>query len=241
MSEKKSHILFTRHFPPEEFASRRNRVFDEIGQDAIAVLQAAPPARGFQPWRQVTDFYYLSGVEVPQALLVLDGTERKTILYLPPADPGIERGEGPCQATIGHEALRELCGLEETKEVATLAEDIRKAKVIYTVLGPSENWSSSRWGERAADRAVASDPWDASTSRTGRFLDRLRVHNPGAEFRDLTPILNAMRSTNWPPSPPTSTASTAHSARATGPSWPAAPTPGTATTTETTAHSRTAN
>lgn len=193
MNGKKTRILFTRHFPPEELAARRQRVFEEIGEAAVAVIQAAPPSRGFQPYRQLTDFYYLSGVEVPQALMVLDATERKTTLYLPPADPGVERSEGPGQATIGPEALRELCGVEETKEVGALAEDIRKAKVIYAIFGPSESWSSSRWGERAADRLVASDPWDGSTSRTGRFLDLLRVSNPGAEFRDLTPILNAMR------------------------------------------------
>ena len=193
MSKKKSHILFTRHFPPEEFAARRQRVFDEIGDGAIAVLQAAPPPRGFQPYRQLTDFFYLSGIEVPQAILVLDATERKTTLYLPPTDPATERSEGPGQATIGPDALRELSGIEEIKAAEALADDIRKAKTIYVVLGPSETWSSSRWGERHADRLVAADPWDGSTSRTGRFLDRLRVHNPGAEFRDLTPILNAMR------------------------------------------------
>jgi len=73
--------LFTEHFPPEEFAERRNRVFDEIGPDAIAVLQGAPSPMAFVAFRQSNEFYHLTGIESPHAYLVLDGGEREAILY----------------------------------------------------------------------------------------------------------------------------------------------------------------
>jgi hypothetical protein len=75
--------LFSNDFPPEEFAKRRAAVFDAIGTKAVAVLQGAPTPVGYTRFRQSTDFYYLSGVEVPNAYLLLDPVERRTTLYLP--------------------------------------------------------------------------------------------------------------------------------------------------------------
>ena len=86
--------LFTTDFPPEEFASRRAGVYDAIGKSAIAILQWAPTPVGYTRFRQSNDFYYLCGVEVPNAYLVLDGSSRKTTLYLPHRNDGRERGEG---------------------------------------------------------------------------------------------------------------------------------------------------
>jgi Xaa-Pro aminopeptidase len=49
-------------FPPEEFKARWVRVFDRIGADAVAVIQGAPLATGFNLPRQNNSFYYLSGI-----------------------------------------------------------------------------------------------------------------------------------------------------------------------------------
>jgi Xaa-Pro aminopeptidase len=65
--------LFTTDFSPEEFASRRAGVYDAIGKGAVAILQGAPTATGYTRFRQSNDFYYLSGIEVANAYLLLDG------------------------------------------------------------------------------------------------------------------------------------------------------------------------
>src|SRR5215467_8883920 len=74
--------LFTTDFPPEEFAARRAKVYDAIGKDAFAVLQGAPSRPDYIRFRQNNDFYYLCGIEVPNAYLILDGASRKTTLLL---------------------------------------------------------------------------------------------------------------------------------------------------------------
>ena len=51
--------FFTTDFPPEEFAARRNAVYDSIGKTAIAVVQGAPTPVGSTRFRQSNDFYYL--------------------------------------------------------------------------------------------------------------------------------------------------------------------------------------
>ena len=56
---------FTTDFPPEEFAARRAKVYDAIGNQAFAVVQGAPSRPDYIRFRQNNDFYYLCGVEVP--------------------------------------------------------------------------------------------------------------------------------------------------------------------------------
>jgi hypothetical protein len=71
---------FTTDFPPEEFAARRAKIFDKIGPNAIALVQGAPSPSGYVRFRQSNEFYYLSGIEVPHAYLLLNGATRQTRL-----------------------------------------------------------------------------------------------------------------------------------------------------------------
>src|SRR5580765_2880704 len=59
-------------FPPDEFASRRARVMERIG-DAVAVLQGTTERPGEQPLRQNNQFFYVTGVVEPRAVVVIDG------------------------------------------------------------------------------------------------------------------------------------------------------------------------
>src|SRR5262245_20845526 len=59
--------VFSNVFPPEEFASRRAKVFEQIG-DGAAILQGTTERPGEQPLRQNNQFYYLCGVVEPRAI-----------------------------------------------------------------------------------------------------------------------------------------------------------------------------
>jgi Xaa-Pro aminopeptidase len=72
---------FSDVFPTEEYAARRARVMAEIG-DGIAVLQGAAERPAEAPFRQNNQFFYLTGVEVPRAILILDGRTKTSKLYL---------------------------------------------------------------------------------------------------------------------------------------------------------------
>ena len=69
---------YQRDFPKEEFTQRRAKVLEGIGAEAVALLQGAPAAPGSGVFRQNNEFFYLSGIEVPQAYLLLDGRSGKT-------------------------------------------------------------------------------------------------------------------------------------------------------------------
>ena len=55
------------------FAARREALMKKI-EGAVAVLQGAPDTRAYAAFRQDNNFYYLTGVEMPNALLLLDAS-----------------------------------------------------------------------------------------------------------------------------------------------------------------------
>lgn len=190
---------FTTDYPPEEFAARRNAVFDAIGKSAFAVIVGASTPVGYTRFRQSNDFYYLCGVEIPNAYLLLDGTNRKTTLFLPHRNEGREKGEGKVLSAEDAAEVRTLSGVDTVSAPELLAEDFMRLLLragvhdAYTPLSPAEGFAVSRdlGLRRIAD--VASDPWDGSASREGRFVALLRERFPELEVKDLTPVLDGLR------------------------------------------------
>src|SRR6267142_3879964 len=70
-------------FPPDEYAARRARVMEKIG-DGVAILQGTTERPGEQPLRQSNQFFYLTGVVEPRAILLIDGKAKRSTLYLQP-------------------------------------------------------------------------------------------------------------------------------------------------------------
>ncbi|HWK12540.1 MAG TPA: aminopeptidase P N-terminal domain-containing protein, partial [Vicinamibacterales bacterium] len=73
----------TEIFPPEEFAARRAKLIAEIG-DAVAIVLGTAGPPGEMPFRQNSQFFYLTGVTEPRARVVIDGRTKKTTVYLQP-------------------------------------------------------------------------------------------------------------------------------------------------------------
>lgn len=179
-------------FPPEEFAARRARVFDAIGPDACAVLQGAGPVLGFQDFRQSNDFFYLSGVEMPQAYLLLDGRTRQTSLYLPPRDPHAN-SEGRSLGAEDSDEVRRQTGVEAVFSWGDLADHIADRAKVYICFNPPEERAGSRDTLLHAARCGALDPWDGGESRRDRFQKRLAERLPSLAFEDLNVIVDDLR------------------------------------------------
>src|SRR3954453_21392747 len=72
-------------FPAEEFAARRAKVMAQIG-DGVAIVLGATEPPGEMPFRQNSQFFYLTGVAEPRAVAMIDGKTKQTTLFLRPAD-----------------------------------------------------------------------------------------------------------------------------------------------------------
>ena len=191
--------LFTTDFPPEEFAARRAAVYDAIGKDAVAVLQGAPSPAGYTRFRQSNEFYYLTGIEVPHAYLLLDGEQRRAVLYLPHRNEARERSEGKLLAAEDTDLARRLSGIDEVSATETLAEHLARAarggpvKTVFTPYQPAEGFATSRDLALRAVADAANDPWDGRPSREARFGELVTDRFPHFQVRDLTPVLDRLR------------------------------------------------
>ena len=186
--------LFTSAFPPEEFAARRTRVMAAIG-DGVAVLQGATELPSYLAFRQSNHVFYLTGVEVPRAIVLIDGRTRRTTLFLPPRDERMERSEGPILVP-GDEAVR-LTGIEAVvprdEFAAALDAVTRDGRPIYT---PHRGESLGAFTPSAVDRhqrLSSADPWDGRMSREAAFIARIKARAPQVRVEDLDPILDRMR------------------------------------------------
>lgn len=171
--------------PLSEYRQRRERLM-ELTKDGIVVLSGAVEEEFGEvgKFRQRNYFLYLTGVEVPQALLILTAAggevaEEREILFLPPRNPARERWTGPkigpgdaAERTYGIQ--RALSTVNFESELKRLAE---KTRILYTVVpsGPSARF---RWEQQ--------------------FIERVRQIVPDAEIRDVTPLINEMRRVKSP-------------------------------------------
>ena len=187
-------------FSKEEFAARRAKIFENIGSNAIAVIQGAKGVADFNVFRQTNEFYYLSGLETPHAYLILDGRNKRTTLYLPHRDEARERNEGKILSAEDADLIKELTGIEQVRGVEFLSLDLvgtglirPPAAVVYTPLSPAETGTDSRDELLNGQARVSADPWDGQPSREARFRELFNSRFPQLEIRDLSPILDSLR------------------------------------------------
>jgi Xaa-Pro aminopeptidase len=190
--------LFTTDFTAEDFTARRAKVYDAIGKN-VAILQGAPTPVGYTRFRQTNDFYYLCGVEVPNAYLLLDGAERKTTLYLPHRNEGREKGEGKVLSAEDAGELEKLTGVDGVFGPELLAEQLarvlqrRSPLTAFTPLFPPEGAAESRDLALRRVAELGSDPWDGRPARAANFERRLRALFPNLAVADLSPTLDELR------------------------------------------------
>ncbi|HTW97786.1 MAG TPA: aminopeptidase P N-terminal domain-containing protein [Acidimicrobiales bacterium] len=191
--------LFQANFTRDELAARRLAVLDRIGPDDLVLLQGAPAPSASEPFRQSNDFYYLCGVEVPHAYLLLNGRTRTTSLYLPHRDASHEASEGPRLSPEDADEAASLTGVEAVRGIELLAEDLQRLVLrrgttrCYTPLSPAEQARSMRDQLLRARASAASDPWEDSSTREARFARRVSERFPQLQIADLSPLLDRMR------------------------------------------------
>ena len=192
--------VITDAFPPQEYAERRAKVMQKLGE-GIAILQGATERAGEQPFRQATQFAYLTGVVEPRAILVMDGTSRRSTLFLYPKNERWERSMYGPGLSPGEEAAR-ATGIEMVLargDFQATVEGVAKGKrTIYTPFRPEVLESASAEGPVALAKANKADPWDGRATREEIFRAKLQAATLGTKFEDLDPLLDVMRATKSP-------------------------------------------
>ena len=164
---------FRQDFPPEEFAARRAKVFESIGTSSIGLVQGAPSPPGYTRFRQSNEFYYLCGIEIPHAYLLLDGATKRTLLYLPHRNAGRERGEGKLLSAEDADEVKKLSGVDDVFGTDLLGEHLARyargnfIRSVLTPFSPAEGTAMSRDLAVRVIGDYAADPFDGRGSREG--------------------------------------------------------------------------
>jgi len=187
-------------FSTDNFAERHSKIMDEIGKDAIALIQGTAGRAGFSVFRQSNTFYYLTGLETDHAYLLLNGKSKQTTIYLPHRDEGREKGQGKILSAEDKDLVKELTGVDNVKGYEFLASDLLRSGLIkanpallYTPLSPAETGNDSRDELLYGQARAAADPWDTNVTREALFVQKLNSQFPQFQIRDLSPILDEMR------------------------------------------------
>ena len=156
--------LFTDALPKEEFAARRAKVLQQIG-DGVVVMQGATET-AVEKFRQGNQFFYLTGIEVPRAILVMDGRTKTSTLFIAPRDERMERSEGPLLVP-GDEAVR-LTGIEQVEprqDFDAVAKSLAGRTVYTTFRDETRGARHARPRGGAQKAARGADPWDGAAAR----------------------------------------------------------------------------
>lgn len=182
---------------------RRLRLRHELrasNEQGLVLVRGLPPTRDYTRFQQDKTFWYLTGVESPNAALLMDlGTGRET-LFLPERNSRTESWEGEvwdCE----DEWIKPLTGFSDVRPTSELVVALKEAvKPGSAVWISKEPWVtlSACW-DRAMpyDRAIEKDPLDGRTSREKALEENLR-ELLGVDVRDCGPILAEMRRIKTP-------------------------------------------
>lgn len=174
--------MLARTIPATVFARRRRALMERMGPNSIALLPAAPAAPRNRdvhyPYRQDSDFYYLTGFPEPEAVAVLvPGGQQEFLLFCRSRDPHMEiwhgRRAGP-QGAMDRYGVDNAHPMTEIEQrLPTLLEN--RERVFYAIgYHPAFDQQVMTWINQVRAKA-----------RTG-------VHAP-TEFVALDRELHAMR------------------------------------------------
>jgi len=127
---------------PAEYARRRRQLMSMVGEGSLVILRSAPErvrnSDVLYPFRQHSDFLYLSGFREPDAMLVLLAEEKqgKSILFCRERDPKKEMWDG---AMVGTERAVTEYGFDEAfpiEEADKMLRELLRDRVrVYYDLG----------------------------------------------------------------------------------------------------------
>src|SRR6266849_40755 len=184
--------------PSSEYQARRARLAKEIGPDAmLVVFSGKPKARDMDieyPFRQGDTMLYLTGMDQPDATLVMlpGETELREVLFVRDSNPRQEMWTGHI---VTHDEVTAGSGISKVESAARFRPFINAAlgggvwdPLFYPRAMPSF-YNTVRTGNAEIWLLIGTEEQNAQQA----FVDELRNTHPDVHFRNATPILIGMR------------------------------------------------
>ncbi len=178
----------------EEYAYRRARLMDSI-PDGIAIILGATEPLCNEQFYQANDFYYLSGVEIPDAILVVNGLSHKSIMFYSKSLNQIRElglDDDFVNDAVKASGFDSVLPYEELFNY--LLDNISNNMKLYTSFFPEELLrDNSTEKKEIIERTMTKNSYDGRVSKELKFVRNLREKYPGIEVCDCSKIIWNMR------------------------------------------------
>ena len=198
---------FAAAIPAADYQARRARLAKEIGPNAmLIVFSAKPKARDMDieyPFRQGDAMLYLTGIDQPDATLVMlpGETEFRDAVFVRDSNPRQEMWTGHIAT---HDEITATSGINKVESSG------RFRGFVYTALqggswdqvfyprAMSAFYNSVRSGQAEIWFVFDTRGREGETTAEQAFAEELRKRFPELRFRDANPLLIAMREVKSP-------------------------------------------
>ncbi|MCC5810020.1 MAG: Xaa-Pro aminopeptidase [Ectothiorhodospiraceae bacterium] len=176
----------------DEYRRRRRELMNMMGEQSVAVLAAAPEQTRnrdvLYPYRQDSDFHYLTGFPEPEAVMVLapGRAHGEFLLFCRDRDPEREQWDGP---RAGQDGACEVYGADDAFPIDDIDEILpgllEGREKVYCMVGVHQDFDQALFGWvnqiRARSRAGARAPGEFVSLE--HLLHEMRLIKSPAELR----------------------------------------------------------
>ncbi len=182
-------------FDKGEYAARRAKLLERI-PDGIAVVFGAVEHPYPVNFRQSPDFHYLTGLEEPGAILVLNGATKNALVFaakrpqvgLPEMTPDLRDTENPQERYgIGVQAM------EAFYTFLALQTTNPNVKKLYLSLTPPDDINHARFEAKIFAAQALDHPILGYEQPYAKAIERVRLAQPELAAADLSPFLDELR------------------------------------------------
>jgi Xaa-Pro aminopeptidase len=186
-------------YPPEEFVARRRALAAELKEGLVLLVGKTMPNVATRE-HQNNDFYYFTGNEDLNAVLVMNASTGDAHLFLPQQTDAEVRADGPNWLADPDAVKRH--GFTSIQPLSGAAEFLLRQRAnsarLWTRLQEADEVDDAR-GMRAVHQARRmQNPFSAQLSEDVARLEWLRTRFPSFELQDLTPAIDRLRTIKTP-------------------------------------------
>jgi Xaa-Pro aminopeptidase len=182
-------------FDKAEYAARRERLMAGM-PDGIAVILGGEEPNYPVRFRQSPDFYYLTGLEEPGLVLLLNGVNKKATVFalkrpkFGPPDPQPDLRDVPDAAERFGLAVQPMETFFTVLSFAAWNQGIRQ---LYVQLTPPDDLLHSRGEARAANATEMDQPVLGHPPQVSQIIERIHAAVPHLTLADVSPKLDELR------------------------------------------------
>ena len=181
-------------FEKSEFASRRAKFMEKTPNGIAVILGASSPETSRQ-FFQSNVFYYFTGVEIPDAALVIDGINKESTLFFT-IDERTAQGEGISLELVKNP--QQETGIEKVLPINQLSRILSNLSLqtnnFYTMFKPGEQpRDNTNEIFRALQNTMTMNIWDGRLTRELQFVKNLKEKYPNVNVFDCSPLVWDLR------------------------------------------------